>query len=114
MAKLSVIFVAVALLSLLHSTLQAQGRSVAYGAGEDVSTQWWPLLNTTAAQQLVMHPSAVTLRYCDKCTCCSSGNCQTFNCCMESICELEPSTGLPNKRKCNTKPTSCGCNDSCL
>ncbi|TVU28866.1 hypothetical protein EJB05_20402, partial [Eragrostis curvula] len=115
MAKLiSNIFLTVALLSLLHSTLQAQGRSVIYDAGEDAAMQWTPLLNTTAAQQQGIHPNAITLRYCDRCTCCSPVICQTFNCCMESICEPQPSTGLPNKSECNTKPASCSCStDTC-
>ncbi|KAL6635257.1 hypothetical protein ACP70R_027928 [Stipagrostis hirtigluma subsp. patula] len=114
MAKLAEIFVAaVALLSLQYSTLQAQGRSAVFDAGEYAAMQWRPLLNTTAAAQRVVHPNAITLKYCDRCTCCAPVICQTFNCCMESVC-APSADGSPDKSKCDTKPVSCSCStDTC-
>ncbi|KAL6911607.1 hypothetical protein ACP4OV_000412 [Aristida adscensionis] len=111
MAKLTEIFLAVALLSLLHSTLQAQGRGVVYGGA--AALEWRPLVNTTAARRVVT-PDAVTLKYCDRCTCCAQPvMCQTFNCCMESVCE-RLGDGSADRSKCDTKSVSCNCStDSC-
>jgi hypothetical protein len=136
MAKLSNILLSVALMCLLYSMHQAQstrrltvlsfletsrrrspltcylsstGRRVAYDSIiEDAAMQWRPLLNTTAMAQQAVHPNAITLRYCDRCTCCSPVICQTFNCCLESVCAPEPLTGLPNKSSCTNTTIACG------
>ncbi|CAM0945299.1 unnamed protein product [Alopecurus aequalis] len=100
MAKLTKVFLAVALLALLYNSLQVQGRSAAY----DASMKWAPVSRALDAFPRAVHPDGISFKHCDRCTCCAGVICQTMNCCTEST--PAPGGGW------STKTLSCDCDSN--